>query len=93
MKQIPMGDTYYDSPEKGDAQTWEYRGFIIEWDRPPIPPSSNCDWAAWRDGYEENGCFHSSRIADLEAEINEYWECEAEEKADALKYRNWEGTS
>ena len=78
MKQIKYkssrGETYYDSPEKGDAQEFDYRGFTIRWERPPIPPTANCDWSACRDGYEEDGSFNSSRIQDLKDEIDEFWE-------------------
>ena len=64
----------YDSPETPEEQRFTYRGFIIQWERPPVPPSSNCDWSAARDGYEEDGSLCSSSIADLKEQIDEWWE-------------------
>jgi hypothetical protein len=63
----------YDSPETVEEQRFTYRGWEIIWERPPIPSSMNCDWYAWRDGYEEEGSLHSSSIPDLKAQIDEWW--------------------
>ena len=72
----------FDIPETVEETKFSYRGWEIEWVRPPIPSSCNCDWLAWQDGFEEDGCLHSSSIADLKNQIDEWW---AEIEADEVK--------
>ena len=77
MKQITARKgKLVDQPESVADQRQEYRGFIIYWERPPIPPGYGCEWGAYHpDLTDESGPgFGSDTIDGLKEQIDEYWE-------------------
>ena len=60
----------YNLPASKIEQKFEYRGFVIEWVRPPVPPWAGLEWRAHHpEG--EGECFFSSLVQDLKDQIDE----------------------
>ena len=83
MKQLTASNgRLFEVPESVEEATDEYNGFTIEYMRPPVPPGRGIEWSAIREGYEEEGGFHSDTIAGLQEQIDEYWtEVESEKES------------
>ena len=64
----------YNSPETVAEQKIKYRGWIISWERPPVPPGIGCEWIAYtEESGGEDGCKTSDLVDDLKAEIDEFY--------------------
>ena len=65
----------YNSPETVAEQATTYRGYFIDWVRPPIPPGCGCEWEAYDDAFGgEYGVLHSDLVSDLKSQIDEILE-------------------
>lgn len=71
MKLIEHPRGNYHQPETAEEQQFEYRGYVIEWTRAPVPPWAGVEWAAWLKDNEEDGSIHSSNVDDLKELIDE----------------------
>lgn len=64
----------YDVPEVPYEGHPSYRGYQIQWERPPVPPGNGVEWSATQEDYPEAPCLMDDTVDGLKAQIDEHIE-------------------